>query len=213
MHQTSSLGWSITLAFCHLRRRSRFARIRVKGVPSFSSGRSGWKVISEVNRTSGRGDIVEFGSGIGVDEGETAGVAVGISTFPSAQSIRTLDFRSQGRPKMTSSSPISVMRKSTHCVLSSIDSPSRAKWVILPAWFRVPSMLNTFMGVRRGKVRIRFPWTYFWLMKSAVAPLSTIAATSAVLFCPLKVTGTRKWDEVGSISRVYDIVQEKIESY
>src|SRR6187551_3639723 len=151
---------------------------------------------------SGIGDVVEFGSGKGIDEGKAIGVTVGISIFPSAQSMRTLDFRSQGRPKMTSSSPISVIRKSTHCVLSSMDSPSRAKWVILPAWFRVPSMLNTFMGVRRGKVRIRFSLTYLWLMKRVVAPLSTIAATSAVLFWPLNVTETRKWDEVGSISRV-----------
>lgn len=90
---------------------------------------------------SGIGDVVEFGSGTGVDEGEATGVTVGISIFPSAQSMRTLDFRSQGRPKITSSSPISVMKKSSHWVLSSMVKPSRAKWVILPAWFRVPSML------------------------------------------------------------------------
>ena len=131
---------------------------------------------------SGIGDVVELGSGTGVDRGKVVGATVGNTTFPSAQLIRTLDFRSQGRPKMTSSSPMSVMRKSNHCVLSSMVRPSRAKWVILPAWFRVPSMLYTFIGVRRGKVRIRFSLTYFWLIKSAVAPLSTIAATSAVLF-------------------------------
>ena len=135
-----------------------------------------------VGRASGIWDGVEFGLGIGVDKDEAAGMAVGISTFPSTQLIQTLDFQSQGRPKMTSSSPMSVMRKSTHCVLPSMDSPSRAKWVILPAWFKVPSMLNTFIGVQRGKVQIRFSLTYFLLMKSAVAPLSTIAATSAVLF-------------------------------
>ena len=118
----------------------------------------------------------------GIDEGKVVEAAVGISTFPSAQSIQTLDFRSQGRPKITSSSPMSVIRKSNHCVLFSMVRPSRAKWVILPAWFKVPSMLYTFIGVRRGKVRIRFSLTYFWLIKSAVAPLSTMAATSAVLF-------------------------------
>ena len=108
---------------------------------------------------------------------------------------------------------ILVMRKSTHCLLPSMDSPSHAKWVILPAWFKVPSMLYTFIGVRRGKVQIRFSLTYFWLMKSAVAPLSTMAATSAVLFWPLSVTQTRKCKEVGSISHVYDIVHEGVESY
>ena len=87
------------------------------------------------------GDVVELGSGTGVDGDEVIGVTVGISTFPSAQSIRTLDFRSQGRPNITSSSPMSVIRKSSHCVLSSMVRPNRAKWVILPAWFRVPSML------------------------------------------------------------------------
>ena len=87
------------------------------------------------------GDVVELGSGKGVDRDEVVGVTVGISTFPSAQSIRTLDFRSQGRPKITSSSPMSVIRKSNHCILSSMVKPSHAKWVILPAWFRVPSML------------------------------------------------------------------------
>src|SRR6187551_3678561 len=131
---------------------------------------------------SGIGDVVEFGSGKGVEEGKVVGATVGISIFPSAQSMRTLDFRSQGRPRMTSSSPISVIRKSNHCVLSSMVKPSHAKGVILPAWFKVPSMLYTFIGVRRGKVRIRFSLTYFWLIKSAVAPLSTMAATSAVLF-------------------------------
>ena len=79
------------------------------------------------------GDVVEFGSGEEVDGGKAVGVTVGISIFPSAQSIRTLDFLSQGRPKMTSSSPMSVIRKSNHCVLPSIVKPSRAKWVILPA--------------------------------------------------------------------------------
>ena len=87
------------------------------------------------------GDVVELGSGKGVDKDKVVGATVGISTFPSAQSIRTLDFRSQGRPRMTSSSPISVIRESNHCVLSSMVRPSRAKWVILPAWFRVLSIL------------------------------------------------------------------------
>jgi len=90
---------------------------------------------------SGIGDVVEFGLGKGVDRGKAIGAMVGISTFPSAQSMQMLDFQSQGRPKMTFSSPISVIRKSNHCVLSSMVKPSRAKWVILPAWSRVPSML------------------------------------------------------------------------
>ena len=96
---------------------------------------------------SGIGDVVELGLGTGV-----IGAGVGISTFPSAQSIRTLDFQSQGRPKITSSSPMSAMRKFNHCVLFLMVSPSRAKWVILPAWFKVPSMLYTFIRIRRGKV-------------------------------------------------------------
>ena len=114
---------------------------------------------------SGIGDVVEFGSSEGIGGGKAVGATVGISIFPSTQSIRTLDFRSHGRPRMTSSSPMSVIRKSNHCVLSSMVKPSLAKWVILPVWFRVPSMLYTFIGVWRGKVRIRFFFDVFFADK------------------------------------------------
>ena len=69
-------------------------------------------------------------------------------------------------------------------------------------------MLYKLMGWRRGVSKILLFLMKEWSRNRAVAPESIIAAVPVLQFLPCILTCTRKWDELGFVSRVVFMVQE-----
>jgi len=127
--------------------------------------------------------------------------------FPSAQSICGLTFLSYRSPRTTFSGPRSIIKNSSHSSTSPIWSYKQAEWVIPPARFYDPSMLKSGILRWRRWARIRCSFMNLLLIKRVVAPQSTIAATDALWFQPLRVIWILKCklDSVNS-----EMVQELI---